>query len=329
VLLLLGGLAGCGPAPPAADRAGPQAAPPATAQAHEGAALPAGWRWESYGGVQVGVPGDWGWGNGAQRLDQWCAHPPGKAEGPVVGRPAAVTLVACPRGDATAAAATLVEKTGPVVAFDRTPERSATVTHEGDRTTLRLAGVLVVVQAPAGLRRQIVDTVHPVRVDGYGCPASHPISATPSYRPAEPVDVATLRAVTEVSACRYQLGSIRPGADARLVSSARLVGPEAVRAVREIARAPVGGGPDDPGDCLPVPSYGEEAIVATVRSPAGGAEIVLRYSGCDRNGFDDGVRVRSLTAAAVAPFVAGANRPLVFHGSAAKRAILLPPTPPR
>ena len=62
---------------------------------------------------------------------------------------------------------------------------------------------------------------------------------------------------------------------------------------------------------------------------AGPTEIVLRYAGCDHNGFDDGVAVRSLTAAAVAPFVAGPNRVLVVHGSDAKLSMLRPSPVPR
>ena len=37
-------------------------------------ALPAGWRWESYGGVQVGVPRFWGWDSAALRIDAWCVR---------------------------------------------------------------------------------------------------------------------------------------------------------------------------------------------------------------------------------------------------------------
>ena len=43
--------------------------------------VPAGWRWESYGGVQVGVPGDWGWDEGPVRL---ALRP---SEGPVLAGP--------------------------------------------------------------------------------------------------------------------------------------------------------------------------------------------------------------------------------------------------
>jgi len=51
---------------------------------------------------------------------------------------------------------------------------------------------------------------------------------------------------------------------------------------------------------------------------------VLRYSGCDHNGFDDGIAVRSLTAKTVGPFVAGPNQVYAFSGGSAKSTMLWP-----
>jgi hypothetical protein len=47
-------------------------------------------------------------------------------------------------------------------------------------------------------------------------------------------------------------------------------------------------------------------------------QVVVRYSGCDHNGIDDGVTVRALTRAAVAPLLAGPNRPWEFGGGTEK-----------
>lgn len=94
-----------------------------------------------------------------------------------------------------------------------------------------------------------------------------------------------------------------------------------------MAKAPLGGGPDNPDQCLPSVSYGDDVIVLFVRSAAGRSEVVLRYSGCDHNGFDDGIAVRQLTAKAVAPFVARSNTTLSgFSGGPDKTAILIPPS---
>jgi hypothetical protein len=271
---------------------------PSASSSGHGPGLPAGWRWESYGGVEVGVPGDWGWDNGTQRLLQWCIVKAAVKAKPAVGRPSYATLVGCPDGD------TVLANTGPVVAFNRTTEADGVV-RKGDRTTVRLDSVEVVVQAAAELRPRIVETIRRGEIDSYGCPTTHAISGNPQWRPATPANVASLKDVASASVCKYPLGDRLPGTQPRLLSSVRLDGAAATEAIRGVATAPVGGGPDDPDSCAEEWAYGDEAIVVRVRSSLGPAELVIRYSGCDHNGFDDGGAVRSLTAGALAPFIAG------------------------
>jgi hypothetical protein len=123
--------------------------------------------------------------------------------------------------------------------------------------------------------------------------------------------LASLGHVSVVAACRYQVG-----AAARLLSSLRLPG---AATVRDPAAAPRGGGPDEPESCAPDVAYGDQVLVLRLD---GRAEVVVRYSGCDHNGIDDGVAVRALTEASVAPLLAGPNRPWSSTGSAGKMAIL-------
>ena len=263
--------------------------------------LPPGWRWESYGGVQVGVPVGWGWADRAGRLDAWCIDRPG-GDPPVVARPGGpIPAIGC-HGDGAR-----IADTGWVVGFDRVREAADGLERGRDRSTVRVAGVEVVVQAPVGLREQIAATIHRVDVDAFGCPTRHPISMQPALRPAGPVDVAALGDVTAVSVCKYELRDPYWGAPPQpwLVSGLRLDGDVADRAIRQIAQAPIGGGPDNPQDCAPEVAYGVDAIVLRVHSAAGSTEIMLRYSGCVGNGFDDGIGVRRLTSAAVAPFITG------------------------
>ena len=266
------------------------------------APVPADWRWESYGGVEVRVPGDWGWGNGSQRLSQWCVYPEDDPR-PIVGRPGYSTLAGCP--SAKPRPETLVARTGFVVAFDRTTEGDGE-RREGDQTAVRRRGVLVTVNAPGDLRERIVETIRAVDVDSFGCPSTHAVSERPQQRPA-PVAVTSLREVSSVSVCKFGVTSRPHGVQERLLSAARLEGAAAEQAVQAIAEAPVGGGPDDPGACAEDYGYGDEIIVLLVRSTAGASELVVRYAGCDHNGFDDGVSVRSLTPAATAPLLAGPN----------------------
>jgi hypothetical protein len=282
--------------------------------------LPPGWRWESYGGVQVGVPGGWGWADRGLRLDAWCIDRPGD-DPPVVARPGgAIPAIHC--GDDGAR----ISDTGWVVGFDGVREAADGLDRDGDRTTVRVAGVEVMVQAPVALREQIAATIHRVDVDAFGCPTTHPISTQPSLRPARPVNVAALRDVAAVSVCKYELRDPSSAAQPQpwLVSGLRLDGDAADRAIRQIAQAPLGGGPDNPQDCAPEVAYGDNAIVLQVRSATGLTEITLRYSGCVGNGFDDGIGVRRLTAAAVAPFITGPNTVYSLSGREDKAAMLLP-----
>jgi hypothetical protein len=292
--------------------------------------LPAGWRWESYRDVEVAVPADWGHDNGSQRVHQWCIW-----EGPThpaVGRPGVSTAVGCFQGeDQVPHPSTLVDRLGTFVAFESALDPAEQqVTTEGDRTTVRFGRVEVLVQAEPALRRRIVDTIRQVSVDANGCPVSDPISRAPSRRPHPAVDVSRLSGVRAVSACKYSLQDgldDKPLTGPTLLSSLRLEGEAAARAVAAIAAAPPGGGPDRPDQCLPEVSYGSEAIVLTVTSELGTSVIYLRYSGCDHNGFDDGINRRALTKQAVAPFITGPNIITTgFSGSGNKVDILMPGT---
>jgi hypothetical protein len=285
--------------------------------------LPPGWRWESYGGVQVGVPAGWGW-DAPARLGAWCLNPPGDRPPAVIRPGGPIPAIGC-HGDGMR-----IADTGWVVGFDRVREAADGVERARDRTTVRLAGVEVVVQAPVGLREQIAATIHRVDVDTFGCSTRHPIGMQPSLRPPGPVDVAALRGVTTVSVCKYELRDPSWAAQPQpwLVSGLRLDGDVADRAIRQIAQAPIGGGPDNPQDCAPDVASGNDVIVLLVHSAAGPSEILLRYAGCVGNGFDDGITVRRLTAAAVAPFIAGPNAVHSFSGAEDKAAMLLPGFPP-
>jgi hypothetical protein len=256
-------------------------------------ALPAGWRWESFGGVQVGVPGDWGWASQALRLDAWCIKPGNHP--PAVARPGApIPAIGCGRADRKGPRpGFLIANTGWTVGFDRTDKPDGT-DHEADRTTVRRDSVEVIIQAPKQWRDRIAATIHRVRVDDAGCPTSHRISTGPDLRPVPPVDVATLPDVTSVSVCKYPLPDHSSArlASPRLLSSLRLDGTAAADEIRRIAAAPVGGGLDTPKNCAPDVAHGDQVIVLLVRSAAGAAEITMRYAGCVQNGFDDGTSVR-------------------------------------
>lgn len=287
--------------------------------------LPDGWRWESYAGVQVGVPGDFGWTTGAQRIGQWCVG--GERDEPLrpaVGRPGFSTVVGCPEGDPDPA--TLVENTGVVVSLESVQEDVPIPTDTGDQSVLVLGDVLVRVIGPADLREQVLATAHEADVDAKGCAMRLPEDVRPGSAPSPAADVTTLEEVTAVAACSYSIPhpGTGTGSGMPLQSSLLLEGRDAAEVVEAIAEAPVGGGPDEPDSCLPEYSYGEEFLVVHVESAQGRSTLHAYYSGCDHNGFDDGTTVRALTREAIRPLIADANAPDGWSGSPGKTEMLQP-----
>lgn len=277
--------------------------------------LPDGWRWESYRGVEVGAPADWGWGAGDQRLGQWCINE--KHPKPIVGRPGASTLVGCTSDAVGPDPETLIKNTGWVVAFEDAVFADGAVNPVatgGDRTIVRLGNVVVVVQVPASLSSRVIATIHLVKVDHQGCPAADPASFHPQKRPVAATDVGALRGVTSVSVCKYAFATdhdpqARTGL---LMSSLRYDGQPAARIVRQIAAAPKGGGPNSPQTCTK--GFGSEIIVLRVSSSTGASTVRVRYSDCDHNGFDDGVTVRTLTRAPMQALIQGPNAVWSWEG---------------
>jgi hypothetical protein len=287
--------------------------------------LPQGWRWESFGGVQVGIPGGWGWGNGDQRIGQWCVDPQG-AKPPIVGRPKGSTLVGC----GAPGAESLIQNTGQIVAFQRTTPSAVgqiagdSTSAEGDSLLIRRSGVDVTIIAEPALRRQIAGTVHLVDVDANGCPTRDPVSTNPTSRPTVVQSVQSLGEVQAVSVCQYPLlpGPTRrppetpapksepepttyvaPGP--RLIASALLSGDEARTAVRGIDTTPTGSGPNRPWNCIEQAQYGDEVIVLRISRARGDSQVYLRYHGCNHHGFDDGTTVHRLTVPSAAAFLVG------------------------
>jgi hypothetical protein len=249
---------------------------------------PDGWRWESYGGIEVAVP-HWGYGTTGQPP---CLMP--RDFGPYVGRPGAVRSIGC-----TEALPALARRE-PYVWFDSTEPIGVRTYDRGWVTDTRtIGGVrITVLAADAELRRQIFGTAHVVdRIDSYGCPVDHPIAADPhgQLRPY-PQDggLATVGIVRSASVCRYRLiyaDSIAP-MPRPLIASDR-AGLAAFK--HTLLSAPEGGGPNSPQHCLPEVAYGDEAIVLIVRGDRHDQEVFVRYAGCDGHGFDDGMTHRELT----------------------------------
>ena len=303
--LALALLAGCGERTGAAPPGSGESTAPPTATPGAGPELPAGWRWESFGGVQVAVPGDWGWTNGNQRIGQWCVDEGApRVREPAVGRPGVSTLVGCNAVDEGVPHEMLVRNTGDIVALQSVAEGSGQPRDQGDRLTVTGGGVAVIIQtSDADLRRRIADTVHHVDVDSNGCPARDPSAQDPRRRPPAVGDVSEVAGVTSVTACKYATHSPdrTEVAAAPLLASRRFDGPAATDLVDALVAAPEGSGPNAPETCMPEYSYGDELTVLLVHHAAGTQRVVVTYSGCDHNGTDDGTTRRRLTREVMQP----------------------------
>lgn len=281
--------------------------PEGTGPAGQGEPAVAGWRWESYGGVEVQVPDDWGYGT--------TGTPPcldtGEAERPArgyVGRPGLLPTIGCagpsvpPLGKRTA-----------YLWFDSGAD-AGELAHDGgwvEETRIVDGIALTVLADDTALRTRILDSARPATAGAdEGCPSEHAVTTGPHARPdPQPGGLAATGPVESVSICRYGLGSSQ-----RVLSGSRLSGEDAAAVVRAILAAPAGDGPNEPGSCPPEVAYGDEVLLLVVRGGAGTQEVFVRYSGCDGHGIDDGHTHRRLTSQALKPLLSGPHMPSSLSG---------------
>ncbi|HEX4224767.1 MAG TPA: hypothetical protein VHZ97_20535 [Pseudonocardiaceae bacterium] len=260
-----------------------------------------GWRWETYHGIEVRVPEDWGYGT-----TRWppCIPQPPHA---YVGRPGALPLPLC--RDPVAPLASRVA----YLWFNSRSEAGAHTYDAGwaDETRIIDGIAITVLTDDDQLRERLLDSVRPMADD-----TDHSIIAGPDARP-DPGrgGLAGVGTVESVTITRYELGS---DATNPMLSRTTITGDPAAELVRAILAAPEGTGPNSPGDCAQSVMFGNQAIVLRVRGTEGTQEVFVRYSGCDGHGFDDGQVRRRLTAEALRPVLAGPHRPGTLNRSVAE-----------
>jgi hypothetical protein len=259
------------------------------------------WRWESYRGVQVQVPPDWGYGVPGR---SWCATPPLGEPRPgrpgAVGRPG-VASIGCSSEYPPAA-----EREN-WLTFDRRNKVGERRIGDGwVEETRRVNGVFVTVFTnDDALRAAILGSAEPVvGADRHGCPSEHPVVADPDgYRP-DGAGLPTARTVESISVCRYALAA---DSASPLLSSSRIAGVAAKELVNAIGSAPEGEGPDV--ENAGSDSDGTEIAVLRVHTGDGDHDVVMRFSGESGNGFDDGTTKRALTADTIRPLLTGSHNP--------------------
>lgn len=273
-----------------------------------------GWRWESYGGVEVQVPETWGYGTTGTPpcLDVQPAVP-------YVGRPGFVETIGC-----TQPLPELGRRV-PYLWFD-TAEAPGVQTYDaGWATETRNVHYMriTVLTDDADLRQRILDSIR-VREhgDSYGCAAEDRVIEGPDVRPI-PVDggLETVGDVESISICRYTVsGGVMDPSHGPLLSSSELTGPAARDLVRDLLAAPEGSGPNDPEHCTRAAAYGDEIILLQVRGSAHDQAAYVRYAGCDGHGTDDGVTPHQLTRPVMRALLTGPHRPSTLQGSVADLA---------
>jgi hypothetical protein len=290
-----------------------------------------GWRWESYQTIEVKVPEDWGYGV--------TGSPPclvKKVQRPYVGRPGGVRAIGC-------------RDPLPVLAYrasylwfdskGRNPAKSAWAAehhivdgrtpgvqpadHGWVEETRLVDGLHVTVLSDDdSLRRRILDSARLIDgSDANGCTPDHPLAHQPHGRPASTGGLESLGSVESVAVCRYGHASDRR---APLIASSAVTGDAAGALVDAITSAPGGSGPNDK-ECID--TYGSDILVLKVQGSNHDQEVLIRYSGCNFNGTDDGVKLRQLTANLLQPILTGIHRPSTYTHTLYE--LVVGPAPPK
>jgi DNA-directed RNA polymerase specialized sigma24 family protein len=252
------------------------------------------WRWESWGGVQVQVPGDWG----REAMSPWCssAGPRGSAvDGPEPRTTHALCSLDGRRTDTGGLLLRRDDDGPPLSRGDLAPYASARIRTVGGIT-------LTVVNIDPAVASAILASAEVVGArDVNGCrPRRDSVrpAQSPSGSPGEAIP--PTGPVVAVSVCRYGLnGWPRP----TLLSSRLFSGRPAdrvVTALRAVREEPPSSAPT--GCRLPAR---ELAVLElwTGHGTGGPRSVVVSYRGCRGHGIDDGALLRGLTAPVRTPIL--------------------------
>ena len=302
-LLGVGGVPGLVAAVPAEGRAeastasGPDSAENKDTDGGTGMAIPDAigddWRYESFADILVQVPVSWGYGDAPG--SDWCADGTAYPRDPYVDTVrglGAVRAILCTGTIPTSKLAMHL-----TFGFGKAPTEPLPKGWGADEVAIGDAFVRVVrPDDQAALAREILATATRTTQDHNGCATRSPIGSGTFAKPSGGAALASVESVDEIAVCQYEVTR------AALVASTQLTGSAAADELAALQRAPLGGGPDNPADCLARAPEGT-ALVLHLRGPSGDQQVYVYYSGCTGNGFFDGVQPRALTAEACTPLV--------------------------
>jgi len=261
-----------------------------------------GWRWESWGGIEVQVPRSWGDAD----LTQWCADH--GTSGPAVDRPELrsgdhVLCSLYDNGRPTYTSGLLVRwaPSSPRLSrADVAPYATTRIFTLGDVT-------LTLVDVDPAVGDAILESAQVIAVrDHHGCSPQQQLGGA-GFLADGPT--ATLNSgigpAASVSVCRYGFGGGWSGT--RLISSHRLTGSAAAHLVTALRDAPRVRTPGRSRHCH-VPER-EFTVLELWPADDGGppvgapASLLVRYDGCSGHGLYDGTAVRRLTPEVLRPIL--------------------------
>jgi hypothetical protein len=265
-----------------------------------------GWRWDFYRDIRVKVPADWAYGT--EPSSDWCVDG-GKwlPKQPYVDleQDHAVRSLGCAstNGEPGLSDEPPTRLWAPHVTLAALDPKAEASVRQVDGWWVVERPVGHVLVRAVGQDRDLLDGIldSATVVDGDGSCAPHsPVQDSAFPRPTPAFDVAGVSDVDAITVCQYDLsGAVPPG----LVAQYELAGADADRELNAIQRAPLGGGPDRPENCVP-DDVGGSAIVLHLHTAATDSTVrtmYVYYSTCHGNGFDDGTALRELTANACMP----------------------------
>ncbi|WP_432945344.1 hypothetical protein ACQPXM_05315 [Kribbella sp. CA-253562] len=280
----------------------PAAGPSVPASAHaEGSKFTTyeGWRWESYGTVQVQVPDSW---TDTSYSHLWSCGPIIRSsedvpKTPQVGRPlrGSVPMIGCPE------VPELAERV-PHLWFGEVNRSPGVYRYDhGWLEEVRVVGgvhLSAFGNDPAVLKR-ILDSAQPIDgKDAYGCSPKAPPVVGEGRRPTGP-GLGGIGEVESIRLCGYGIDGLPR--EARLLAGGEIPGAEARQLVAALRAAPAGTGPNHEYHCES--ARFRDDLLITVRGSIGEQEVSVRYNSCNHNGTDDGTTARQLTRDALLPLV--------------------------
>jgi hypothetical protein len=273
-----------------------------------------GWRWDFYRDIRIQVPDSWDYGS--EPGSDWCIYEAQLPQTPYIDLDAGgfTAGVGCPSTNGKPGLSDEPPTDLWATHVRLTPlgtDRDASVSQLDGWWSIQQPVGHVLVKA-VGKDREFLDRIvasaTEVTDNTGGCAPHSRVQDSLFPRPDPAFDVSKLTSVDSITVCSYALTPDEPG----LLGSFTMSGSAAARELQALQAAPVGGGPDQPQNCM-ADDPGDSALQLLLDTGDDVYAMYVYYSSCRGNGFDDGTTLRELTRAACVPLV---HEPVVLTSGA-------------